>query len=127
MSYTYVDLDLDFTPNPVTGDAPLRTDEDAVKRSIRNLLLYGKYEKPFLPGFHSRLARLLFEPSTPLTAIAIRSNIISMIQQYEPRATVLDVTVDIGHDQNRVEATIVFRLVRSQRISTLKVSLERTR
>ena len=43
----FKDLDLDFAPHPVTADVPQKTDAEAVKRAIRNLVLMTRYDKPF--------------------------------------------------------------------------------
>ena len=61
----YSDLDLDFNPHPVSGDVPFKYDAEAVKRSVRNLVFMGIYEKPFHPEIRSEIRRLLFENFTP--------------------------------------------------------------
>lgn len=124
---TYTDLDLDFAAHPVTGDLLVKTDEEAVKRSIRNLILTGKYDRPFQPHINSRIAKLLFELANPITAIQIRSNIMDTIAQHEPRARVLDVQVDMKPDQNLVAATIVFKILNQPKTTSMRITLERTR
>ena len=57
----YKDLNLNFTRNPVTGDVATVTDVNAVKRSIRNLLLTNHYDRPFHPEVGSGIPNLLFE------------------------------------------------------------------
>ena len=58
------DLDLLFRVHPVTGDVVTRTDVEAVKRSVRNIVLTNKYERPFKPNFGTSLRELLFELNT---------------------------------------------------------------
>lgn len=121
----FTDLDLDFTANPVTGDISRKKDADAVKRSVRNLVLMNKYDKPFKPQIDSRVSSVLFEQATPLTAMAIRSNIMDILTRYEPRARINDVIVIFNEDYNAFDVTISFMLLNSREISTVNVSVER--
>lgn len=121
----FKDLDLDFTPHPVTGDIRQKVDGEAVKRSVRNLVQINRHEKPFHPEIDARITRLLFEPASPLIAMAIRSNIIDMIRRYERRAQVNDVLVVYTPDNNAFEVTISFTIVNSNSVYNVSVSLER--
>jgi phage baseplate assembly protein W len=121
----FKDLDLDFTPHPVTGDIRQKVDGEAVKRSVRNLVQINRHEKPFHPEIDARITRLLFEPASPLIAMAIRSNIIDMIRRYERRAQINDVLVVYTPDNNSFEVTISFTIVNSNSVYNVSVSLER--
>jgi phage baseplate assembly protein W len=123
----FKDLDLDFTRHPVTSDVVQKVDEDAVKRSIRNLILMGKYDKPFKPEIDSRIQRMLFEPATPLVAMAIRSNILDMLLRYEPRARVNEVRVEFIPERNSFDVSVSFVLLNSRQVSKVFVSIERLR
>jgi len=123
----FKDLDLDFFPHPVTADVSQKLDEDAVKRSVRNLVLMSKYDKPFRPEIDCRITKLLFEPVSPLIAMAIRSNIIDMITSYEPRAKINDVVVTFNNRTNSFDTNISFMLVNSRILSQVSVSIERIR
>lgn len=123
----FKDLDLDFSPHPVTGDVPRKTDAEAVKRAIRNLVMMTRYDKPFKPQIDSRIYRLLFEPATPLVAMAIRSNILDIITRYEPRARINDVQVIFDAEYNSFDVTISFSLLNSREITKVVVSIERLR
>ena len=61
----YSDLDLDFIPHRTTKDVLVKTGADAIKRSVRNLVLTNFYEKPFRPGIGSNAVKLLFDNITP--------------------------------------------------------------
>ena len=61
----YSDIDLRFTPNPVTGDVSFSYDDQAVIRSVRNLLSTKPYERLWNPTLGSEIDNLLFEPITP--------------------------------------------------------------
>lgn len=123
----FKDLDLDFAPHPMTGDVPQKKDEEAVKRSIRNLVLMNKYDKPFKPEVDSRITRLLFEPATPITAVVLRSNIIDMLNRYEPRAKINDVMVVFNDEKNMFEVSISFMLLNTRETSKVFVTIERLR
>lgn len=123
----FKDLDLDFAPHPMTGDVPQKRDEEAVKRSIRNLVLMNKYDKPFNPQIDSRLTRLLFEPATPISAAMIRSNILDVLNRYEPRAKINDVMVVFNDEKNMFEVSISFMLLNTRQTSNVFVVIERVR
>lgn len=123
----FKDLDLDFAPHPMTSDVPQKTDAEAVKRAIRNLVMMNKYDKPFKPQIDARLTRLLFEPATPMTAVMVRSNIIDILNRYEPRAKINDVVVIFNEDTNTFEVTISFMLLNTKENSKVFVTIERLR
>jgi len=87
----YLDLDLDFGKNPISGDVNKKNDVEAVKRSVRNLLLYRKYEKPFQPEFSADLQSLLFENNSPVYLSVMKRKIEDSIRSYEPRIIDLDI------------------------------------
>ena len=64
----WTDLDLDFTKHPITDDISKKRGVEAIKRSVRNLLLTNKYERPFNPDLGSGIMGLLFELVSPTTA-----------------------------------------------------------
>ena len=84
----YKDLNLNFTANPVTGDVATITDVNAVKRSVRNLLLTNHYDRPFHPEIGSNIPYLLFENFGPITGNQLARQIEEMITNFEPRANV---------------------------------------
>ena len=107
----YSDLDLDFSPHPVSGDVPFKYDEEAVKRSIRNLIFIGIHEKPFHPEIRSEIRKLLFENFTPITSFDIEREIEDIIKNYEPRAKLIGVDTKIQDDRNRLDVTVKFKVV----------------
>lgn len=90
-SNIYSDLDLDFIRNPISGDVGIKKDIEAVKRSLRNLLLYKRYEKPFQPEFSADVQSLLFENNSPVYLTAMKRKIEDAIRSFEPRIEYLDV------------------------------------
>lgn len=123
----YSDLDLDFLPHPVTKDVMRKTGSEAIKRSVRNLILTNFYEKPFRPGIGSNATKLLFDNMTPLVSNFLRDAIFEVIQNYEPRVEVLDVQVRMDFDNNGYNARIDFVVLnRNEPLSTI-IFLERIR
>ena len=84
----YTDIDLNITPHPSSGDLVLKQDKDAVKRSIRNIMLTNHYERPFKPNFGANLRSLLFELADDITKMEIRQQIDEALQNFEPRVAV---------------------------------------
>ena len=82
----YSDLDLFFAKKATSKDIRKVTDIQAVKRSVRNLVLTNHYEKPFHPEIGSGVRGILFEPMTPLTAYVLTRKIEDVIKNFEPRA-----------------------------------------
>ena len=123
----WADLDLDFVAHPVTKDIVLKRDVEAVKRSIRNLILTNKYERPFQPNIDGGVTRHLFELSTPHTKHDIESAIRNCISNYEPRAEVIDVFVTGDLDRNGFNVTIEFRVINTPNPVTIELFLERLR
>ena len=107
-SRVYKDLNLNFTRNPVTGDVATVTDVNAVKRSIRNLLLTNHYERPFHPEIGSDIPALLFENFGPITGNQLSRNIEEMILNFEPRARVETVECFPVPDSNRYDVRVYF-------------------
>jgi phage baseplate assembly protein W len=84
----------------------MKYDEQAVIRSIRNLLSTNLYEKLFQPTIGSTLNKLLFEPITQLTASLIEDEIVRMINNYEPRATISQLFVTAAPDSNQFNVSL---------------------
>ena len=104
----YSDLNLNFTKNPATNDVARLTDIEAVKRSVRNLILTNRFERPFHPEIGSSIRDLLFENISPLNAVLLQDRVEEVIENFEPRATVQQVMVQDEIDQNRYRVTISF-------------------
>lgn len=123
----YSDLDLTFTKHPVTNDVVLSVDDQAVIRSVRNLVLTNHYEKPFHPEIGSNVRKMLFEPVSPLTANYLQREIEDTIRNYEPRAKLKEVIVQIEPDQNYYMAIITFFIVNRTEPITINFVLQRLR
>jgi len=123
----YSDLNLNFTKNPATKDVARLTDVEAVKRSVRNLILTNRFERPFHPEIGCGIRQLLFENVTPLTAILIQDRIAEVITNFEPRVGLVDVVVQANEDGNEYVVFISFYVLNAVEPTKLTVYLQRLR
>lgn len=107
----YSDLDLFFSKKISNSDVNKLTDIQAVKRSIRNLVLLNTYEKPFHPEISSGIRGMLFENMTPITANILARKIEDVINNFEPRARLISVTAIPDLDRNAYEVAVQFYVV----------------
>ena len=107
----YNDLDLFFSKKSGSNDVTQITDVEAVKRSIRNLVLTNFYEKPFHPEIGSGIRDMLFENMTPITAVVLARKVEDVIENFEPRARIIGVRALPNLDRNEYEVTIEFFVV----------------
>lgn len=122
----YKDIDLSFTLSP-NKDLYKKTDAAAVKQAVKTLLLTGPGERPFQPVFGAGLSRLLFENATEDTEAEIDVLIRTAIENYEPRAEVIDVQTNMNLDRNELFVKVTFRVISTQQEVTLETSLSRLR
>ena len=124
----YSDLDLFFSKKKASKDVSRVFDIQAVKRSIRNLVLLNHYEKPFHPEIGSGVRDVLFENMTPTTAHILTRKIEMVIENFEPRARLINVRASPNLDRNEYECTISFYVVNAPtELVDLTVFLERLR
>ena len=124
----YSDLDLFFGKKSSDSDISKVTDIQAVKRSIRNLVLLNAYEKPFHPEISGGVREMLFELMTPITAQIIAKQVENVINNFEPRAKLVGVRVQPDLDRNSYELTIEFYVVNAPtELVDMSVMLERLR
>jgi phage baseplate assembly protein W len=124
---TFSDLDMGFLPNPISRDISRKFDENAIKQSIKNIILTKNFERPFHSNIGSQISSLLFEPITPMTSAMIKKTVANTINSYEPRINLLDVSVLLSPDNNGVYVTIVFRIINTSTPISVNMFLERTR
>ncbi len=123
----YSDIDLRFTPNPVTGDVSFSYDDQAVIRSVRNLLSTKPYERLWNPTLGSEIDNLLFEPITPLNATLVKDEVIRTINNYEPRAIIASVDVNAYPDQNAYQVSLIFYIGNNTTPTGISIILQRAR
>jgi phage baseplate assembly protein W len=123
----YSDFLNDLTPHPVMKDVVRYTNEAAVNRSIRNLLLTNKGERLYQPTLGTDIRKLLFEPMGASIAEDLTKFIRDTIRIYEPRAKVLSVEVEGYEEQNAYIAYIQYLIINKQDPIQLNVTLSRVR
>ena len=105
------DLDLFFGKKQTSKDINKVVSIQAVKRSIRNLVLTNHYEKPFHPEIGSGVRDMLFELMTPITSFILAKKIEDVIENFEPRARLVGVRALPNLDRNEYEVTVEFYVV----------------
>ena len=123
----YSDIDLNFTAHPVTGDLTVKYDVNAVKQSLKTLLLTQYYERPFQPELGSPIYGMLFEPLDVITANTLKLQIELLIRNHEPRVVDQSVTVTPLFDQNAFKVDIYFYVIGLPDPMTYSTILKRRR
>ena len=123
---TYSDIDCTFEASPLTGIYK-KTDANAVRQSVKNLLMTNHGEIPFRPYYGGNLNDLLFTLSTDLESSDVEDNVRYAIEKYEPRAKIQTLKSVIRPDYNSIDVTIVFEVINTQKLVTLNVNIARTR
>lgn len=125
--YSSADLDFSFITHPFTKDLVLSLDSNAIKKSLRNLVLTNHYERLFHPEIGSNLRSLLFELMTPVTATYIEEEIFNTITNFEPRVKLVNIEVTPMFENNAYEVSITYYEQHSTTTTTVDFFLERLR
>jgi len=123
----FIDLDLNFKKNPITNDIVSKKGQNAIKQSIKNLVLTRIGEKLFNPLVGSYVYNLLFDNIVPETTIALQTSIEDVINTYEPRAIVNQVIVEPDSNNNGYLITLIVSFVNSPEPTAVEFFLERLR
>ena len=110
-SRAFKDINLSFKRHPVTNDVVVIRDEDAIKRSVKNIIFTILGEKPFEPNFGSVINESLFDLNTSLNEIRVSDEIKQSLLNYEPRIDNIDVTVTVTPDTNEMNCTVQYEIV----------------
>ena len=111
MSRAFKDINLSFKRHPVTNDVVTIRDEDAIKKSVKNIIFTILGEKPFEPNFGSIVNQSLFELNTTLNEIRVSDDIKASLKNYEPRISDIRVAVRIAPDTNEMNCTVQYEIV----------------
>ena len=111
ISKSFRDFSLTFEKNAVTNDILSLKNEAAIKESVKNIVLYNFYEKPFDPFFGGNIIGLLFENSTPTMVLEVKSRIERAIEIYEPRVTAVSAVVKFEEDRNELNCKIQYLIL----------------
>ena len=123
----YKDVDTLFGNHPVTRKLNTLTNNAAVARAVKNLILTNKGERPYQPMLGSDVTAQLFELNDGLVEGNLEENIQEVIRNYEPRAELMTVFVNANEDQHTVVVDVTFRVVNQVDPVTINVMLERVR
>ena len=110
-SRAFKDINLSFKRHPVTNDVVTIRDEDAIKRSVKNIIFTIVGEKPYSPNFGSKINDSLFELTTSLSQISISDQIISSLRNFEPRIDNIEASVSILADSHEMNCTVQYEIV----------------
>lgn len=130
----YSDFDISLEKDTFSRDLVVLEDYNAVRQSVKNLVLTMFYERPFQPSIGSAIYDLLFEPLTELTEMLLQQSIKDVINQFEPRAKVQFVNVYTGTGPNNVQlddheivVDVGFYVYNLPTLTTASVTLRRLR
>ena len=110
-SRAFKDINLSFKRHPVTNDVITINDEDAIKRSVKNIIFTILGEKPFMPQFGSVIGDSLFDLDTNLNEVRITDEIRTSLVNFEPRIDIIDVVVQVYPDSNEMNCTVEYEIV----------------
>ena len=111
LSKGFKDLSASFQSSPLSNDLIALKNESAIARSVRNLVLTIQGERPFQPVLGTGVSRLLFENMDKLTASAIRSELRTTIENYEPRVEINEILVEPDFEGNAFHVTLQYFII----------------
>ena len=111
ISRGFKDISASFQTNPLSNDLIALKNESAIARSVRNLVLTAQGERPFQPVLGTGVSRLLFENMDKLTASAIRSELRTTIENYEPRVEINEIIVEPNPEGNAMDVTLQYFII----------------
>lgn len=123
----YTDLDLDFLKHPTTSDLSRKIGDEAIKRSVRNLIFTNHFDRPFQSYIGSNIRRLLFENANSITASLLDDAIREVINNFEPRVKLTNVTVTDDSDNNGYSVRLEYIILNREMPITTNLFLERIR
>lgn len=123
----YSDFHKDLTINPISGDLALKVNEESIKESLKNLILTDRGERLFQPNLGSDIRASLFENATPVALKILEERVKDVINNFEPRVSLIDVDVASLYDDNKVQITIYFYVKNREDPISVDIFIERVR
>ena len=124
---TYRDIDALFTSNPNTGDISIKTDDNAIKFAVKNLILTKNFERPFDSSIGSQVHGMLFEQMDAGTIVVIKKMIENTLTNHEPRIELINIDIEPNEDDNSLSISIYFRIKNTTKSLNVSFVLDRTR
>ena len=125
--HAYSDLDLLFRKHPQTGDVVVRIDAEAIKRSVKNIILTNHYERPFKPGFGGSIRELLFDLTTDRKLRKVQERIRKMLTTFEPRIENVTVSINDVGESNEVRLGVNYSITNGVSNQSMEMTLTRAR
>ena len=111
VSRGFKDVSMTFQRNPLNGDILGLKNENAISRSIRNIVFTIPGEKFFNQSFGSDINQSLFMNIDEISAVIIKDQISSSISKFEPRVNLVEVVINPDFDNNSFDATIIYEII----------------
>ena len=124
---TFTDLDFGFNINPIKKNLIISSDEQAIMRAMRNILMTNHYEIPFNSKIGSSIRNLLFNPIENSSSKILEREISDTIKNFEPRVNLQAVVVTPNIQNHYYNITIYFNIINSTTQLTLNFTLNRLR
>lgn len=106
----YSDITVNLDVHPDTGDLFLITNENAIKQSLKNLILTQVYERLYDPSFGGNLKRSLFELMTADELVVLKTQIENSIQNQEPRVQLITINLEADYAADGVNITLTYAI-----------------
>ena len=123
----YSDFLTNLTSHPDGKDLLRITNEDSVKRSIRNLIMTDKLERLYQPDIGSNIRKLLFELPTPQLSNQIKNEIQETITNHEPRAKLISIDVIENSENESYKINILYYIINKIEPVSATITLYRVR
>jgi phage baseplate assembly protein W len=111
ISQGFKDISMTFQSNPLTRDLIVLKNENAIARSVKNIVFTVPGEKPFNPDFGSRITDSLFENIDDITASQIETELRDSIERFEPRVSITTLRVTANIDENGFDVVLVYDII----------------
>tara|TARA_A200000159_G_scaffold164954_1_gene198065 strand:+ start:4547 stop:4975 length:429 start_codon:yes stop_codon:yes gene_type:complete len=124
----YTDLDMLFKAHPLTGDVTTKKDSEAIKRSVRNIVLTNKFERPFKPNFGASIRNSLFELKNNRAKRRLEKDIVEVLVTNEPRIRNVFVEIsDLGSNSNHLDVRVFYNIINGLEQQTSNFTVTRVR
>ena len=111
VSQGFKDISMTFQTNPLTKDLIVLKNENAIARSVKNIVFTVPGEKPFNPDFGSRITDSLFENIDDITASQIETELRDSIERFEPRVSITSLKVTANIDENGFDVVLIYDII----------------
>ncbi len=111
ISQGFKDISMTFQTNPLTKDLIVLKNENAIARSVKNIVFTVPGEKPFNPDFGSRITDSLFENIDDITASQIETELRDSIERFEPRVSITTLKVTANIDENGFDVVLIYDII----------------